>query len=315
MTIINKLQTLIEKETDILSIIAEYDSFFITFNQEEHSFLCKQVLIKIISLKKNLIYQSENLLLVFSTLRYILETLIHLRLIEKESDYVYKLFYSLYNHQVDKTNKLIDRLKYEIQLIDKYVMLEEENSKKLSSLKGSNEINTILEEVKKVEAAIDEEAEKELTIFFGDYKFNGFPYQKYLMENEMLKKLEIKLTEYQTLRTEKSKSIIQNSKIASLFNFNRQHSKVFKELKDTRSWEEKANMTNLKKEYIQIYELSSSILHSTSYSLITSVDLENSEKQYAFDLICKYSYEIIKSILGILDIEKLKKIKIVNIEN
>ena len=315
MTIFEKLNILIEKETNLCSIIKEYESFFIVFKQEEHSHLSKQILTKIISLQENFISQPDNLLLVFSTVRYMFETLIHLRLIEKETDYVYKLFYSIYNHQVDKTQKLIDRLKYEIQLIDKYVKLEEINSEKLKSFKNSNETKAILEDVKNGEAAIDEEAEKELTIFFGDYKFNGFPYQKHLMENEMLNKLQIKLTEYQNLKTQKSKSLLKNKTIASLFNFNRQHSKVFKELKDTRSWEEKAKETGLDNEYIQLYELSSSILHSTSYSLMTSVDLENSEKQYAFDLICKYSNEIIKTIFSILDIEKLKNLKIVNLEN
>ena len=138
MTIFEKLNILIEKETNLCSIIKEYESFFIVFKQEEHSHLSKQILTKIISLQENFISQPDNLLLVFSTVRYMFETLIHLRLIEKETDYVYKLFYSIYNHQVDKTQKLIDRLKYEIQLIDKYVKLEEINSEKLKSFKNGS---------------------------------------------------------------------------------------------------------------------------------------------------------------------------------
>ena len=311
-----KFEQIILIENELLKLLSEYKSFFNTLGQIEHYFISDKIINKLVTIQSKLISQQENLLLTFSSLRYIFETLIHTKLLLKEEKHIYKLYFSVYEHQVGKTSRFIERLKKEITLIDKYAKLETDGLDKMNGIAKTNEeeIKNILDEIKVDETKIDEEAEKELTIFFGDYKFNGFPYQKHLMESKLLPKYLDRLAELEKLKLEKSKLILNDSRITSLFDFKNQTSKVFKELEDNRSWVAKAKVVDLEDEYSQMYELSSAILHSTSYSLITPLETEELEKQYASDLILKYSYEIIKNIELFLDLKKAKKIKVINLK-
>ncbi|MFH6957245.1 hypothetical protein ACHRV1_07545 [Flavobacterium aquidurense] len=306
---------LIQEEKELLNNITKYSKLITSFGQYEHSLISIKILNKMISVQEKLILQPDNLLLSYSSLRYVFETLIHTRLMLLESNYVYKIFYFVYVHQVEKTERLIVRIKKEIELIEKYVKLEEEGLKKISTLnktRDEDQIKKILKEIKDQENIFDEEAGKEITMFFGDYKFNGFPYQKIIMEKN-LEAFKNKLEELKSLKTNKAKEILNDSRINQYFNFSNQHSKVFTELKESRSWEEKAKIAGLKDEYKQMYELSSAILHSTSYSLMTSVDADEGEKQFSKDLITRYSKDILNKIKKMLDLEKLMKINFIEI--
>ncbi len=315
-TIQEKIEKIILKENELLKILLEYESLFNTFGQFEHHFISTKIINKLVDIQSKIISQQENLLLTFSSLRYIFETLIHTKLLIKEPKHIYKLFFSVYEHQVGKTSRLIERLEREITLIEKYVKLETDGLNKIKGLsqKGEKEIKDLLDKIKADENEFDEQAERELTIFFGDYKFNGFPYQKHLMENELLPKYKARLAELEKLKAEKTKQILKDNRISSLFNFSNQTSKVFKELEDNRKWVDKAKEVNLEKEYNQMYELSSAILHSNSYSLITPLETEESEKQFVTDLILKYSYEILENIESFLDLKRIMKIKVVNLK-
>lgn len=310
-----KIEQIIIKENELVKLLNEYESFFKTIGQFEHYFISVSIIKKLVNIQAALIKQQENLLLTYSTLRYIFETLIHSKLLLNEPKHIYKLYYSIYEHQVGKTSRFIERLKKEIALIDKYAILEKDGLDKIVGLKemDENEIRKLLDKIREDENKIDEEAEKELTIFFGDYKTNGFPFQKYLMENIILPKYMDRLLEFDKLKLEKSKLILVDSRIKHLFNFQNKFSKVFSELVDRRSWAEKAKAVNLVDEYSQMYELSSAILHSNSYSIITPLETEDVEKQYVTDLMIKYSYEIIKNIELFMDINRVKKINVINL--
>jgi hypothetical protein len=310
-----KFEQIILKENELLKLLSEYESFYSAMGHHEHYFISANIINKLVNIQSKHISQQENLLLTYSSLRYIFETLIHSKLMLKEPKHIYRLYYCVYEHQVGKIRRFIKRLKKEIALIDKYVKLEEEGLAKLRSTKNKNkkEIKNILDRMKEDENKMDEEAEKELTIFFGEYKFNGFPLQKRLMENELLPKYLERLAEFEKLKLKTSKLIVNDSRIAPLFNFDGKYTKVFKELIDNRYWFDKAKAVNLEDEYSQMYELSSAILHSTSYSIITPVETEESEKQYVSDLILKYSYEIIKNIELFLDLKRVTKLKVINL--
>ena len=75
-----------------------------------------------------------------------------------------------------------------------------------------------------------------------------------------------------------------------------QHTQVFKLLKDDRSWEEKAKLVELDKEYNLNYEMTSSLLHFTSYSLSTSNVAKEDEIKYNYMLINQYIKQITTNI-------------------
>ncbi len=202
----------------------------------------------------------------------------------------------------------------EITLIEKYIKLEQNNFEESKNITNDNEkFHMTSEKMNETEKLIDEQAEKELTVFFGDYKFNGYSYQKTLMEKELLPKYLEKLKGLNQQKKEISKQILLNSKISALFNFKRQRSKIFAELKDVRSWHCKAKVVDLENEYLQIYELCSAIMHSTSYSLLTTKELEYGEKYFVTDLLLKYSTEILKNIEKYLNLKQFAKFKIIHI--
>ncbi|WP_310554388.1 hypothetical protein [Flavobacterium sp.] len=309
-----KIDKLILKEKELLSLITSNEMFYVSLKQTEHYGLSINIINKLIDIKTNLLANNGNVIFTYSTLRYVFETLINSKLLLIEPKQTYKLYYFIYEHHIGKTDRFIKVLKNEISLIEKYIKLEQNNFEEFKNITNDNErFQLTSEKMNETEKLIDEQAEKELTIFFGDYKFNGYAYQKTLMEKELLPKYLEKLKGLNQQKKEISKQILLNSTMSALFNFKRQPSKIFAELKDIRSWNCKAKAVDLENEYLQIYELCSAIMHSTSYSLLTTKELEYGEKQFVTDLLLKYSTEIIKNIEKYLNLKQFAKFKINNI--
>lgn len=314
----DKINVLISDYSKTIEHLDPKEALYQSLNKYEHYFVGLKLLQKIHMLLKNIINESSDLLLNYSTVRYTLESLIQCRLIEKEQDYIYKICYSIYTHQIDKTERFIERLKNEITIISKYENMENEHDNKIKPKEGANQVNDLLEYIENGTAyqhALDNLADDELTIFFGDYKNNGYTFQKYIMENDLMKRHTDNLENFIQLRNKKAKEILKKDYITSLFDFRNQYTRVFKQLKDDRSWKEKAVETNLSEEYKLMYEISSAILHSTSYSIVTSTEPSEQEVYLALDLIYKYSALTIKTIKRILEFDKWQNLKVYNIND
>ncbi|MCK9454724.1 hypothetical protein [Sulfurimonas sp.] len=67
-------------------------------------------------------------------------------------------------------------------------------------------------------------------------------------------------------------------------------------LKDTRSWQKKAEAVGLEEEYKLNYEMTSAFLHFTSYSLLTPNIASQDEIDYKYRLINQYIEQITTNI-------------------
>ncbi|MEH1009530.1 hypothetical protein VDP25_17460 [Winogradskyella sp. ECml5-4] len=267
------------------------------------------------SIQKLILKENSSLIENYSSLRYVLETLIQSELLVNEPEYTHKLFYSIYNHQLDKTNKFIERIKKEILIMKKYQL---EDSKTTDIIKNGSDKSEDIEITKaKYQKAIkdlDDRADLEYTMFCGNFKWFGYGYTQSHLENKVLPEYQERLELFEKAKTEIAKKLVKKENVSKLFNFNNQYSKVFKELKDIRTWKEKAKLTNLEDEYNLVYDLSSALLHSTSYSFNTSNDIKDYETNMVKNLCFKYSKKIMVNINTYANMEFYDKFLMINIE-
>jgi len=297
MSIEDNIDKLIIIEKSFLAKINDKKSIFYGFNQSEKYNLSYRIVEKIIHIQETILNESVSLLELNSSLRFVLETLIQSEILKSEPDYTFKLFYSIFNHQVDKGEKFIKRIKHEIEVMDKYEKKDNENLKIVTKGIANNEDpSKVKEKHKKAQEELDEESDLEYTIFCGNYKWYGYGLTKAMVKEQILPKYEERLIKFREMRIEKAKEIVKLKHISKYFNFRKQHSRVFKELKDNRSWDMKAKEVGLEKEYELVYDLTSALLHCTSYSLTTNNHSSAPEIEMTKTLIYKYSKKIMKNI-------------------
>lgn len=315
MNSINDIKAIIELEQTWTAKAKQLLNFYSAMGMYEHCYISIKIIEKICDLQRKLINNTTDLMLNYSTLRYCLEALIQSKLLVKEKSFVYKLYFSIYIHQIKKAQNFIDRLDREIRLIAEYEKLENEIEIPVSieSTWCESEIKEKMDEFHEKVQCLYDRASEELTLFFGDVENNGFTFQKHIMENELRDTYSKRIVHLLNLKRAKEREILSDARIKSLFNFNGQPSKVFSELEDKRSWSAKAKETNLEKEYELIYELSSAILHSFSYSLITPNETEEDEQELTLKMICKYSKETLQVLNNFIDYASFSKFNVVTL--
>jgi len=230
-----------------------------------------------------------------STLRYTLETLIITKLLIKENDFFAKIYFSIYKQQENKIKQMILRLKNEIEILKKY---SEEYSKyfEQNKLKYASDRKKRAEENKKIFQSLKNKAQSEITIFMNKLEEFGFEELSKKLEKNTLVEYEKKLEEFENLTREKQKKLAQKEWFKKYFGAKVQPTQVFKLLKDDRSWKLKAKHVGLDKEYSLNYEMTSSLLHFTSYSLLTSNIAKEDEINYSYMLINQYIKQITANI-------------------
>jgi hypothetical protein len=230
-----------------------------------------------------------------STLRYILETLIVTKLLIVEDDYFAKIYFSIYKQQENKIKQMIKRLKNEIKILKSY---SEENSKHdaHNRSKYASDFIKIAEEDEKTFQFLKNKAQSEITIFMNQLEEFGFEALSIMLEKSTLIEYENKLKEFEELTLKKQKQLAKEEWFKHYFGTRVQHTQVFKLLKDDRTWEEKAKLAGLDKEYSLNYEMTSSLLHFTSYSLSTSNVAKDEEVKYNYMLINQYIKQITTNI-------------------
>lgn len=300
---IKKIKELIENEDKLLKTIEEKEIVFQKFAGIELFKIAFGIIEKINHLKKSILKDQTNLLLNNAILRYILEALIQVELLKKEEKYRYVSFYSIFNHQINKLEKLLERLKKEIELIEHFEKLENEDINKKTSNFDISDFQKFMRQIEEQGKEFDKIVHKEITLFFGDFEKIGFAIQKDFMINNLQKKMDDKLTELKQLKIDKAKELVKDKNISKYFDFRNQHSRVFKEMKDSRSWEKKAKEVGLEAEYKLMYDITSSLLHCTSYSILTSNSLIGDENVLILSLIYQYSKRIYDRIKELINYE------------
>jgi hypothetical protein len=239
------------------------------------NFLFLKILTKLESVIRNVKRNKSNLLLLASTVRFLFETLIQLELVKKEPKHIYILLYSIYNHQVTKTNKLYEELKSNLLVLDKIIELREQLIKYIET--PTNTKKNKLVYTKHINQEIADILLSRTYIFLAHIdKIEPTEVRKILMEIYM-PKYEKLIDDLANEKKHYAKEIIKKPFITNLFDFKNQFSKVFTQFKDTRSWSDKAKEVGLLDDYIYMYDYTSSLIHSTSYSLITSPNIDDEE--------------------------------------
>jgi len=223
----------------------------------------KHLLEKILFLTSELLNNEDNLLNFATTLRFSFETLIHTKLFFKEKEHILRIRYSLFTHQKDKFTKLIKRIEEEILLLKEIESFEKQHLK-LS--------------IDEIDKLIEEKFGSNITMFFEGVKFNGYGYHQSVLKQNVLKPYRDKLIENETIKNDFEQKIVKNKYFQEIFGIKIQQNQVEKKLFDERSWNEKSKFVNLEKEYNLMYDITSSLIHSTSYSLLTNKEMVEQEK-------------------------------------
>lgn len=236
----------------------------------------------------NQIYNSsDSTISLVANLRFIFETCITTRLLVKERGFKYKVRYSIYKHQLDKSQSLTKYAQIDIEKLSK---LEKEESELLKSFSVDSALK-IKDQTDELYNQLDEE----ISLFLDNAEFNGASYHKTFI-SQYLNQHKERESEISLEWEQKKRELLKDDEATHIFNFKNQLSKVEKELTDTRSWQQKASDAGLSEMYAFIYDYTSSLLHSTSYSVMVPNQLDESEKTMIMSLATRISSDILKNL-------------------
>ncbi|MCM3252448.1 hypothetical protein [Priestia aryabhattai] len=267
---------------------------------------------------------NDNLISLVSTLRYTLESLIVTKLCILEPTYIYKIYFQTALIHKTRLDSMISRIKKEIKLLEK---LDAEETRLTTNswknlLEKINNSKNILGDDKEFSGGriyeasyelneknileMDNKASEHITLFFEDVENNGFNFQKYLIENQLLPRYreELRKTEEKIQNT--ADNLATSEYMKRFFDFNGEPKKVWKALEDRnqrggyRTWNEKATTVGLGDEYEAIYELTSKLLHCVSYSIFTSKFLAEEEVLLIYRQLFQYIKKITTAINDIV---------------
>jgi hypothetical protein len=236
----------------------------------------------------NQIYNSsESTISLIANLRFLFETSITTRLLVREEGYKYKVRYSIYKHQLDKSQSLT---KYAQVDVEKLSELDKRERELIQSPSSENILD-----VKNQTDELYDQLDEEIALFLDNAELNGASRHKtfiaqYLNQHKQ-RELDISREWEET-----KKELLKDSEASRIFNFKNQLSKVEKELKDTRSWQEKAFDAELSEMYAFVYDYTSSLIHSTSYSVMVPNQLDESEKTMIMSLATRITSDILKNL-------------------
>lgn len=239
-----------------------------------------------------------------ASLRYILEALIQTELLCKESDYFEKIYHSVLNHKINKAKTYLEKVKSDFLILEKYE--EKENIIKEKYKEGMNEIE--IKALMEQEDHIYDDFDYELTISLDATEFNSLGVQKMMIEKNIIPSLEKGVEEMTKELDELTRSLATDLEFNRKFQIRGQSTKVPKALKDTRSWNQKASDANLENEYKFVYDYTSSLLHCTSFSILTNIEIEKSEFVMIRSLANKYVARIFDGLYGFCNIPKNMKV-------
>lgn len=233
------------------------------------------VLSKVTKLTKEILDDGKKMMIMLGNLRYIFETLVVSRLLLEEKEYAFKVYFSIQTAQINKLDKIVERIKKEMQLLNAAILEEEQ---------ALNDPDSMLTNIER----LDRKFKKEITIFMEDVEIHGYSFHKHLVEEQILSTYQNKLDEFKSINSKRAKDLAGSPTFNKFFQSNGQSSKVFKLLADPRSLKVKADKVGLTNEYEIMYEMTSSLMHFNSYSLFTSDQLDEGEVFLIYRMLNQY---------------------------
>lgn len=273
------------------------------FTQDSIATYLASKIIDSVKRSTNEIYERPTSTISFvSNLRFLFETCITTRLLVNEPGYKYKLRYSIYRHQIKKSQSLTAYAQEDLERLDQ--LIREENALQPT---GPN-----LDDIEDSFSKIDElynRLDEEISIFLDMAEHNGADYHKTFiysfLENHKRREKEIS-DEWDRIKS----TLLENEEANKLFDFKGQLSRVEKELSDGRTWQKKATDVGLGIFYDFVYNYTSSLIHSTSYSIFIPNQLEEGEIIMISGLATRITNDILKNICLFAKIPNMKILKI-----
>ena len=281
-----------QKDLDILQAATVMD----LKNNTNLSNLEKQVIqdisVEIIRKTKStssfLISDYDSILQNAVSLRYILEILITIILMNKEEEYKFINYVAFYTSQENIQKTIIQDLEREKDTLEKYenVYLDD-----ITAFIGeNNRSHTSKEEEDLLDNLINKYTEKE---FFTigtkqNIENNSFGGLADRIDIELIPEYKEKVKNIDKAKRELATVLKDEPIIKKYFpKIGNQISKVFKEMKDkkgkngrARSWLEKAKDAGLEEEYNFIYKYTSDLSHFISYSSVTKSNYDNLDEKF-----------------------------------
>ena len=242
---------------------------------------------------------TTSTLTLIANLRFLFETCINTRLLNKEGSYKYKAYYAIYQSQLTKSESLIRYIQVDLNRLDK-LELEEKNLQ--------FNINSIEENLANIEKLYDD-IDEEISLFLDAVPFNGISFQRHYIQ-KYLAQTTARRDEIANGWKETKKTLIKDENFSSYFDCKHQVSKIEKKLRDPRNWGEKAASVDLSEIYSFVYGYTSSLIHSNSYSIMTSNQLDRSEIEMIKSLSIRLASDILKQLESFALILNLKVIKL-----
>ncbi|WP_460044615.1 hypothetical protein [Pseudomonas sp. S2_H01] len=240
--------------------------------------------------------QKNSTLALITNLRFIFETCISTRLLNLEANYKFKIRFSIYRHQLEKSKSLGVQARSDLARLKTLAKAELDINRQFD-ISENFAIN------KQRTDDLYEELNNEISVFldaaesFGTGMLSHY-IDQYLLSHSIREK-EIE-DEWSLLK----KELIQDPEAVALFDFKGQTSRVDKELTDKRSWKDKAAIVGLGRMHDFLYDYTSSIMHSTSYSLMLPYELEPGEQFMIEGLAARFTYSILSELCSFAKIPR-----------
>lgn len=285
----NKLEKLQNKKNEIQNLEAKFGNI----GEENIKYkISKHIIDKLAKLINELNKNPDDLHKQVSTSRYVLETLIITQLLINEKDYFLKLYFSIYIHQENKIKNMKERLEEEIRILEEYQDKYEQEIKDNTSYEDEENFQKYKNEIN-----------KDIRIFTLKLEEFGFGFLINTLKNGHLVQYEDKLKEIQDKKLSEVEELLKKEWFKKYFPNEIKNSKEVSGLLEDRNeknrfrgWEEKAKASGLENEYKLNYEITSSLMHFTSYSLFTLKDIKDEEIKYYYLLLNQYLERIINNL-------------------
>lgn len=227
----------------------------------------------------NLSLKSEIILTTKMFERYLLESLITIKILNREKYHIYRMNYAIIKNKNSNLCTTITLLKKEIEKLRKYSNIENKELLEIQNKYFESEISTniLAEEIQNIEKKYDKQFRSELPKYCYGFEHNGYSFQAHLLETQVLPKYTAELNESKKELDEIETEYYKNNEIREYFDI-KQKTQVFKKLQDNRSWKQKAEAAGLSDAYENFYSSSSELIHHTTMSLLSKLGFQENEK-------------------------------------
>ncbi len=262
--------------------------------------LATHLLAKLIAISEEFLSRETELMHKASLLRYTLESLILLILFREEPRTLYSVYYSIYDEQINKVEWCLARLRAEIELMGELEKIENEKLAEvhgeLDKLAESGDPGAIQKQINRVHAEVEEMVGRKITVYLGAIESKSHSFGKFYLQEELQPQYAKQLEHVRKVKNSKAADLLQTPEFKNLFPGCTEPSQVYEQLKEKRSWIEKARATGLGDEYAFVRDYTSALIHCTSYSFFSRPGLMDDEAALMLRLQVQYLRRCINNI-------------------